>query len=56
MSTPNPFSDQSSDAFCSPMLGLAAGLLGAGGPSRMPVSLGQALGQGLQGAQQYADQ
>jgi hypothetical protein len=30
------------------MLNLSAGLLQAGGPSRMPVSFGQALGQGLQ--------
>ena len=45
------------------ILNLAAGLLQAGGPSRMPVSFGQALGQGLQqgvgafqGAQQAAQQ
>lgn len=31
------------------LLGAASGLLGAGGPSRMPVSLGQALGAGFQG-------
>lgn len=37
----------------SPLMGLAAGLLAAGGPSRMPVSLGQALGQGLQTGQQF---
>jgi hypothetical protein len=30
------------------MLNMSAGLLQAGGPSRMPVSFGQALGQGLQ--------
>lgn len=37
----------------SPTMGLAMGLLQAGGPSRMPVSLGQALGQGLQTGQQF---
>lgn len=37
----------------SPTMGLAAGLLQAGGPSRFPVSLGQALGQGLQTGQQF---
>ena len=40
----------------SPTMGLAAGLLQAGGPSRMPVSLGQALGQGLQTGQQFQQQ
>lgn len=43
------------DLFNSPntqgLLGLAQGLLQAGAPSRTPVSLGQALGQGFQGAQ-----
>lgn len=37
----------------SPQMGLALGLLQAGGPSRMPVSLGQALGQGMQTGQQF---
>lgn len=38
------------------ILGAAAGLLGASGPSRMPVSLGQALGAGFQGGLQgYKD-
>lgn len=37
----------------SPMMGLAAGLLQASGPSRMPVSLGQAFGSGMGLAQQY---
>lgn len=37
----------------SPLMGLAAGLLQAGGPSRMPTSLGQALGAGLQTGQQF---
>jgi hypothetical protein len=36
------------------MLGLAQGLLQASGPSRIPVSTGQALGMGLQGMQQGA--
>lgn len=36
----------------SPEMGLAMGLLQAGAPSRLPVGLGQALGQGIQGAQQ----
>lgn len=36
-----------------PLLGMAAGLLQAGGPSRMPTSLGQALGAGLQSGQQF---
>lgn len=35
--------------------GLAQGLLAASGPSRMPVSFGQALGQGMQGMQQGRD-
>jgi hypothetical protein len=34
------------------MLGLAQGLLAASGPSRLPVSFGQAMGSGLEGAQQ----
>lgn len=34
------------------LLGAAAGLLNASGPSRMPVSLGQVLGAGLQGGVQ----
>jgi hypothetical protein len=38
------------------LLGLASGLLQAGGPSRMPVGLGQAFGLGLQGYQQGVDQ
>lgn len=37
----------------SPLMGLAAGLLQAGGPSPYPKSLGQALGQGLQTGQQF---
>lgn len=36
-----------------PLMGIAAGLLQAGGPSRMPTSLGQALGAGLQTGQQF---
>lgn len=34
------------------LLGMAGGLLAASGPSRMPVSMGQALGMGLQGMEQ----
>lgn len=34
------------------LLGLSSGLLSAGGPSRMPVSLGQAIGTGVQGMNQ----
>ncbi|MEX3667995.1 hypothetical protein AB3X82_07305 [Paraburkholderia phenoliruptrix] len=34
------------------MLGMAQGLLAAAGPSRIPVSMGQALGSGFQGMQQ----
>lgn len=34
------------------LMGLGMGLLSASGPSRVPVSLGQALGQGMQGMQQ----
>jgi len=37
------------------MLGMAQGLLAASGPSRLPVSMGQAFGSGLQGAQQGFD-
>ena len=43
------------DAFNSPEMGMAMGLLQAGGPSARPVSLGQAIGQGyggFQGAQE----
>lgn len=47
----NPYG--TNGALYSPLMGLAAGLLQAGGPSRMPVSLGQALGQGLQTGQQF---
>ena len=34
------------------LMGLGQGLLAASGPSRMPVSMGQALGSGMQGMQQ----
>jgi hypothetical protein len=34
------------------LLGMGAGLLSASGPSRLPVSMGQALGMGMQGAEQ----
>jgi hypothetical protein len=34
------------------LLGMASGLLQASGPSRLPVSMGQAMGAGLQGMQQ----
>lgn len=34
------------------LLGAAGGLLAASGPSRMPVSMGQAMGMGLQGMEQ----
>jgi hypothetical protein len=34
------------------LLGMGAGLLSASGPSRIPVSMGQAMGAGLQGAEQ----
>lgn len=40
----------------SPLMGIAMGLLQAGGPSRMPVSFGQALGQGMQTGQQFQQQ
>ena len=56
MSTSDPFDDGTYNSMYSPQMGLAMGLLSAGGPSRMPVSLGQALGQGLQNAQQYEEQ
>jgi hypothetical protein len=36
------------------LMGMAQGLLAASGPSRMPVSMGQALGAGMQGMQQNA--
>jgi len=62
MITPNPFDINGMNpygmdsAIYSPMMGLAAGLLQAGGPSREPVGLGQALGAGLQNAQQFQQQ
>ena len=34
------------------MLGMAQGLLAASGPSRLPVTMGQAMGSGMQGAEQ----
>jgi len=37
----------------SPLMGLATALLQSGGPSPMPVSFGQALGAGMQNAQQF---
>lgn len=40
------------DAFNSPEMGLAMGLLNAGGASSRPVSLGQGIAQGYQGFQQ----
>jgi hypothetical protein len=39
-----------------PLMGIAMGLLQAGGPSRMPTSFGQALGQGMQTGQQFQSQ
>ena len=36
------------------LLGMSQGLLSAAGPSRIPVSMGQAMGAGLQGMQQNA--
>lgn len=36
------------------LLGMSQGLLAASGPSRMPVSMGQAMGQGVAGMQQGA--
>ncbi|MFM0292820.1 MULTISPECIES: hypothetical protein [Paraburkholderia] len=36
------------------LLGMSQGLLSAAGPSRIPVSMGQALGSGMQGMQQNA--
>lgn len=39
------------DSMNDPMMGLAMGLLSAGGPSARPVSLGQAMGQGYSGFQ-----
>jgi hypothetical protein len=36
------------------LLGMSQGLLSAAGPSRIPVSMGQALGAGMQGMQQNA--
>lgn len=38
------------------MLGIASGLLGAGGPSLMPTSLGAALGSSIMGGRQVAQQ
>ena len=38
------------------MLGIASGLLGAGAPSLMPTSLGQALGTSIMGGRQVAQQ
>lgn len=38
------------------MLGVASGLLGAGGPSLMPTSLGAALGSSIMGGRQIAQQ
>lgn len=45
--------DGLSNSAYDPSLGLALGLLQAAGPSRMPVSTGQALGQGFATAQQF---
>lgn len=56
MSTPDPFDSGLYNSMNSPIMGLAMGLLSAGGPSRMPVSLGQALASGMQSGQQYAAQ
>lgn len=46
MATPNPFGDPQTMA----LMGLAQGLLSAGGPHPMPVGLGGALAQGVGGA------
>lgn len=43
------------DAFDSPEMGMALGLLQAGGPSRTPINFGQALGYGAQGYQEAKD-
>lgn len=56
MSTPNPLDDSLYNSMNSPTMGLAMGLLSAGGPSSTPVSLGQALDQGLQTTRQYRGQ
>lgn len=56
MSTADPFDDSLYNTMNSPNMGLAMGLLSAGGPSRMPVSLGQALASGMQTGEQYGAQ
>lgn len=43
------------DAMNDPIMGMAQGLLAASGPSRIPVSLGQAMAAGMQGYQQAQD-
>lgn len=45
--------DYLNNLLSSPLTGIIAGLLQAGGPSREPTSFGQALGQGLQGGQAF---
>jgi hypothetical protein len=45
--SPDFMQSQLSDSLYSPQMGLALGLMSAGGPSRMPTSLGQALQQGF---------
>lgn len=50
------FNSSMSDPQTMGLLGMAGGLLQASGPSRMPVSFGQALGSGMQGAVQGTQQ
>ena len=57
MSVPPSFMQQLtsglSNSIYSPLMGIAAGLFNAGGASRLPVSTGQAIGQGMEGGQQF---
>ena len=43
------------DGMNDPMMGMAMGLLNASGPSRTPVSLGQAIAHGYGGLQEAQD-
>jgi hypothetical protein len=52
MATPFDMNNLNPGGIDPQVMGLAQGLLGAAGPSRMPMGLGQALAQGLQDAQQ----
>src|SRR5574337_2142991 len=54
--SPDIISGLLSDPKTAPYLGAAMGLLGSSGASRLPVTMGAAMGNALSGSQQYNQQ